>query len=168
MDVGSFFQVNTAASQILAEKVAEADALCPGHGRLLDLFCGVGAPGLLLADRYKLVEGVEKDGRAIELARKNARDSGKWICADAGRFSLQTRPDTVLLDPPRQGVPKPLLGRICQAAPESIIYISCNPATLARDARMLGERFQLVSMAPVDMFPHTPHVEVCSLWRRQK
>ena len=143
---------------------------------LLDLYCGVGAPGQLLAPDYDRLLGLECDKRAVALARRNAERGGLIRCRyEAGdaaalldRLRRERRGpgwDTVLADPPRAGLAPRVLDGLLALRPQTILYISCNPATLARDADGLQTRYSLERLAAVDLFPHTPHLECLSLWR---
>ena len=183
LDAASFFQINSGAAELL---VAGAQTMLPmpqGEESLLDMYCGVGAPGLLLAGRYASLLGVEYDARAVRAARHNAMTAGFSHCrhesGDAGRllqrllakgptamarFAAPFR--TVLADPPRAGIDQTALQALLELGPEHILYISCNPATLARDAASLASAYHLEALAGVDLFPHTPHLECLSLWRR--
>lgn len=175
IDAASFFQVNAGASEELAKLVKEADAACANKTALLDLYCGAGAPGLLLAPAYSRYMGLELDPRAIDQARGNA--AGLPHCSfqagDAARLiaglpaGFKKSVSTVLADPPRSGLGKKVVEEILEIAPENIIMVSCNPATLARDARLLSGAYELQSLAGADLFPHTPHVEACALWKRK-
>lgn len=177
LDVGSFFQVNRQASPLLAALALDMDA--EASGGLLDLYCGVGAPGQLLAERHESSFGIEQDCQAVKWAARNASAAGlpgwKYACGDvasklrelahtgdAGKFQ------TILLDPPRAGLGQDGMENIAALAPQHVIYISCNPSTMARDAQALREEYSLERLAAVDMFPHTPHLECCGLWRRRK
>ncbi|MDO5483645.1 MAG: TRAM domain-containing protein, partial [Desulfovibrionaceae bacterium] len=175
LDATSFFQVNTEAARLLAE---QALALLPpeGDGRqLLDLYCGVGAPGLLLASGYAGLYGLEYDQRAVAAARRNAVAAGVGHCrydaGDAavllGRMGRDNGFQDALVDPPRAGMANAVLESLSLLAPERILYISCNAATLARDALSLGRQYTLERLAGVDLFPHTPHLECLALWRRR-
>lgn len=184
LDAASFFQVDTGAAELLARAVEEMtpDA---GHG-LLDLYCGVGAPGQLLAPRFGTALGIECDRRAVALASRNAAEAGlshsRYVAGDAGELLQRLaagRPlpgmtaakfprwDTVLLDPPRAGLAPAALEALLRLAPDQLVYVSCNPATLARDAARLSTAYSLERITAVDLFPHTPHLECCSLWRRK-
>ncbi|WP_165079266.1 MULTISPECIES: TRAM domain-containing protein [unclassified Desulfovibrio] len=186
LDAATFFQVNTGAAELLARTVMGMAP--PGGGRgLLDVYCGVGAPGQLLARDYGAVVGMESDRRAVALAARNAADAGlggcRYLTGDAGALLKRlaagaplpglgkghTLPTwgTALLDPPRGGLAPAALGALLHLAPEHILYVSCNPATLARDAAKLSTAYTLQRLAAVDLFPHTPHLECCSLWRRR-
>ncbi len=174
-DAASFFQVNSKASEKLAELVKQADTQCDKKNGLLDLYCGAGAPGLLLAPEYKKYMGMELDASAINHARKNAADLPhcSFQAGDAARLIAELPEDfaksvsTVLTDPPRSGLDRRVIDKIMQLAPENIIMISCNPSTLARDSRLLSRDYELKSLAGADLFPHTPHVEACSLWKHK-
>ena len=184
LDATSFFQVNTGAAELLARAVEE---MAPDAGPgLLDLYCGVGAPGQLLAPRFGAVLGIESDRRAVALASRNAAEAGlshcRHVAGDAGELLQRLtagRPlrgipapkfprwGTVLLDPPRAGLGPAALEALLRLAPDQLVYVSCNPATLARDAARLSAAYSLERLTAVDLFPHTPHLECCSLWRRK-
>lgn len=172
-DVGSFFQVNGKASEKLAKLVKNADSLCEPRTDLLDLYCGAGAPGLLLAPSYERYLGLELDSKAIEYAKHNARDLShcSFQAGDAAkllkRLPQTSSVSTILLDPPRAGLDRGVTDSILKMAPENIIMVSCNPSTLARDAKLLAKDYTLQSLAGVDLFPHTPHVEACARWKRK-
>lgn len=245
LDAASFFQVNTEAAQLLAatavdmlsraNDVANSEDLATlpdsvdsapmrPRGSLLDLYCGVGAPGLALAHLFSRVVGLERDPRAVALARQNAAEFTHccYEAGDAGQLlrhfgtkggqagqnagqragtagdqrnskavgkkigsrvnmpadtrapmpvgmpaALYAGPwDTILIDPPRLGVSPEAMTAIVRLKPRHILYISCNPATLARDATLLQPHYALIALAGVDLFPHSPHLECVSLWRR--
>ena len=183
LDAASFFQVNTAASQILATLAVDMfdRHVHQDKPSLLDLYCGVGAPGLLLGKRCGRLLGLEQDPRAVALARLNAKRMGLNHCAyevgDAGLHLDKLAPmqenywsqtehwDAVLVDPPRAGLAPRALNAILRLNPHTILYISCNPATLARDAARLRGAYRLAEMRAVDLFPHTPHIECLTLWQ---
>ncbi|MBD5539088.1 MAG: class I SAM-dependent RNA methyltransferase [Desulfovibrio sp.] len=186
LDAASFFQVNTGAAEVLARAVMDMVPVECGHG-LLDLYCGVGAPGQLLTGSYATVLGMERDPSAVLLAARNAADAGltgcRYIAGDAeallkrltagaplpglGKDLKFPTWDTALLDPPRGGLAPAALDALLHLAPAHILYVSCNPATLARDAAQLSAAYTLERLTAVDLFPHTPHLECCSLWRRK-
>lgn len=186
LDAASFFQVNTDAADLLAHMVMEMAPQTSG-GSLLDIYCGVGAPGQLLAARYTAVLGMENDRRAVAMAGRNADAAGlggcHYVVGDAGALlgrvagrkplaglsglGLPQRWDMALVDPPRGGLAPRALDSLLKLAPEYLLYVSCNPATLARDAARLSTRYSLQRMGAVDLFPHTPHLECCSLWHRR-
>ena len=179
----SFYQVNHAAAEMLYAHAADLAAFSADDD-LLDLYCGVGSIGLSMARQVKSLVGVEIVPSAVECAKENAKKMGlsnaRFFCADAGRVeeliaSLQNengtpyRPTAVVLDPPRKGCDEALLSFLANELRISrILYISCNPDTLARDARILSDYgYSLGAVTPVDLFPRTGHVEsVVCLTRR--
>ena len=181
LDPASFFQVNSRAAELLAATAVEMLlSLRPDATprRLLDVYCGAGAPGLLAAGHFDEVLGMEYDRRAVLLAERNARRFGFGNCryevGDAARLltalAREHGPghwDHALLDPPRGGVAPEALEALLHLAPERLVYISCNPATLARDARALSADYELMQVTPLDLFPHSPHVESVSCWQRR-
>jgi 23S rRNA (uracil1939-C5)-methyltransferase len=131
-----------------------------------DLYCGAGAFSLPLARRVRSVLGIELVPEAVEAARRNAarNDIGnvEFLVGDVKDVLEETGtpPRVVVVDPPRDGLHKKVIASILSAGPERIVYISCNPATLARDLRLLVDGgYRPGPVRPVDMFPHTPHVE---------
>ena len=168
----SFYQVN----RDMAEQVyIKAKEYAQPKGKVvLDLYCGVGIIGLSMASEAKSVIGVEIIPQAVknaaEIARDNGIDNAEFICADAANAAEQLaerkiKPDIVLLDPPRKGCEKEVLETLVnEFAPERIVYISCDPATLARDMKILFEHgYQLVEYTPADLFPATAHIETVAL-----
>ena len=173
LDTASFFQVNTSASQKLVHVVQ--NLLLPSAGRdrhLLDLFCGVGAPGLLYAKHFADVQAIEVQKASAIQAEMNARAFGMTnyhARAGACQKLVQSvaNADVLLCDPPRTGLePLTLSHLLSRDDLRSICYISCNPVTLARDVRLLSKRFAVSTIVPVDLFPHTPHVESVVLMSR--
>lgn len=168
LDIASFSQVNPAGAQILAQLLLE---MTPGDnaGKLLDLYCGIGAPGQLLADRFEHVLGLDSQKASIEHAARNAAAISNYSCrlADAAGFLRKSNPNawhTVLVDPPRAGLGEITVKHIIRIKPQWLAYISCNPVTFARDAALLKADYELKRLASVDLFPHTPHLECCSQW----
>jgi 23S rRNA (uracil1939-C5)-methyltransferase len=164
----AFFQVNTEMAEMLVGLVREA---VPDVDVLVDLHCGVGTFAVLLADRAHEVYGIERHGESVEAAVLNAEglDHLTFIEGDAeeGLAYLASRPDAVVVDPPRAGLEPGLLRLLVDLAPDTIAYVSCEPSTLARDARGLIEGgFALESSRPIDMFPQTFHVESVTTFRR--
>jgi tRNA/tmRNA/rRNA uracil-C5-methylase (TrmA/RlmC/RlmD family) len=163
--------VNTGGAEALVALVR--DALTPAGGEtLLDLYCGVGLFGLELAGDVGSVIGVESDPSAIADFEHNAQGlhqvesiEGK-VQAVLSRFDRQV--DLLLLDPPRAGAGARVVGEIARLAPQRVVYVSCDPATLARDARhMAGAGYQLVELQPLDLFPQTYHVESVALFTKK-
>lgn len=171
----SFFQVNPEQTEILYQKALEAAGLTENCDvRVLDAYCGAGTITLAAARLTKHATGVEIVPPAIADAKKNAQRNGlaskaKFICADAAKeipkmIAAGQKFDTVIIDPPRKGADEKLLRALIQAAPSKISYVSCNPATLARDVKILAEGgYHLHWAQPVDMFPWTGHVETVVL-----
>ena len=164
----AFFQVNTAGANLLYAEAARLLRPQP-HERLWDVYCGVGSIGLFLAPWAGEVLGVELTRPAVELARSNARDAGFLHCrfeAGEARTLLPRFPaaHAAVLDPPRSGLHPDIVKLLLERSPERLLYISCNPATLARDAALLQPGFQLSAVRPVDLFPQTPHVECAALF----
>lgn len=172
----SFYQVNRDGAELLYKKAAEYVAPTPDQ-TILDLYCGTGTIGLSMAREVKKLVGVEIIPEAIEDAKENAKLNGienaEFICGDASVAAEKLKaegikPDTVILDPPRKGCAEELLKTVAQINPKKIVYVSCDPATLARDcARLLPLGYTVKEVTPVDMFPRTSHVEtVCLLSRK--
>lgn len=172
----SFYQVNTPAAEDVYKTAAEY-ADFSGNETLLDLYCGIGTVGLSMADRVKSLIGVESVPQAIENAKSNAKrnnvKNAEFICGDAGKISEMlvdrgTSPDVIIVDPPRKGCDGNTLNAMLRMSPKKIVYISCNHATAARDARYLCDNgYKLLKYKPMDMFPRTGHVETVCLLSRQ-
>ena len=165
----SFYQVNREGAELLYNKAAELACL-KGDEVMLDLYCGTGTIGLSMARRVRSLCGVEIVSSAVECARENAVrnliDNARFVCADAGDKQTildaagGTRPDVVIMDPPRKGSTKELVDCIADLGVPKVVYISCDPVTLARDAAWFAQRgYELGTVQPVDMFPRTGHVE---------
>lgn len=170
VSASSFFQVNTAQTEVLLDTVASYLAPEPDDV-LLDVYCGVGTLGLSMVDRVAHVIGIEAHPAAIQDAWANADDSGAVTLIEGTAEQVVPQlaePITkAVLDPPREGCAPDLLDALVRLAPRRIVYVSCNPSSLARDGmRLLQGNYQLVSAQPVDMFPQTHHVETVSLWQR--
>ena len=168
VSAGSFFQVNTGGAEALVSLVH--GYLAPtGNETLVDLYCGVGLFGLALADRVGRVIGVEADPSAVEDFRHNARGLDRVHLvegpAKASLPRVEGAVDLLVLDPPRSGAGRRVVDEIKRLAPRRIAYVSCDPATLSRDARYLTEAgFHLEEVQPVDLFPQTYHVEAVALF----
>ena len=171
----SFYQVNTLAAERLYGVAAQYAQLTPDDA-LLDLYCGMGTIGLSMADQCRELIGVEIVPEAIESAKANAARMGKavaaksrFFCADAGQAATQLaaeglHPDIVMLDPPRKGCDEATLSAVVRMAPRRVVYVSCNPATAARDAAWLEKNgYHAEKVQPVDLFPRTKHVEAVLL-----
>lgn len=167
----SFYQVNTLAAERLYGVAAQYAQLTPDD-TLLDLYCGMGTIGLSMAEQCRELIGVEIVPEAIESAKANAARMGeavaaksRFFCADAGQAATQLaaeglHPDIVMLDPPRKGCDEATLSAVVRMAPRRVVYVSCNPATAARDAAWLERNgYHAEKVQPVDLFPRTKHVE---------
>ena len=174
----SFYQVNPTGAKLLYEKAAEMAEL-KKTDTLLDLYCGAGTIGLSMADKVKKVVGVEIIEQAVENAKENARLNGienaEFFCSDAAEVSAELfekgfMPDVIVLDPPRKGCSREMIDTAVKLNPKRIVYVSCDPATLARDCKIFGELgYQTKKAVAVDMFPRTVHVEtVCLMSRKEK
>ena len=165
----SFYQVNREGAELLYRKAAEMAEL-RGDEVAMDHYCGTGTIGLSMADKVSKLCGVEIVKSAVECARENAERNGiknaSFVCADAG--DAQTildalggeRPDVVIMDPPRKGSTKELVDCLASLDVPKVVYISCDPDTLARDAAWFRENgYKMSAVQPVDMFPRTGHVE---------
>jgi 23S rRNA (uracil1939-C5)-methyltransferase len=171
----AFFQTNTEMAERLSVEAGAACAL-DGSERVFDLFCGIGTIGLSLAAGARELWGVELVEQAIADAQRNATLNGignaHFVAGDV-RTELRPlvartgRPDVVLVDPPRAGLSQKVVRRILETEPKRIVYVSCNPTTLAPNARQLADAgYELRSVNPVDMFPQTPHIECIALLER--
>lgn len=164
----SFFQVNPAQAERLYALAVDMAGLSGGE-EAVDLYCGAGAIGLLSAQKAGSVTGVELVAAAVrdaeETARRNGVDNIRFLCADAAeaaeRFAAQgRRPDVLFVDPPRKGLSGGVIDSIALMAPPRLVYVSCDPATLARDLKLFAEKGYAAERAvAVDMFPRTGHVE---------
>ena len=173
----SFFQVNTRQAERLYEQ-ALAYADLHGTETVIDAYCGTGTITLFLAQKARKVYGIEIVQPAILDARKNARDNHaknvEFIVGDAtavmpALYKQGIRPDVVVVDPPRAGCTETVLRTFANMKPQRIVYVSCNPATLARDLAILKELGYLAQeVQPVDLFPQTSHVECVCLLKKQK
>jgi 23S rRNA (uracil1939-C5)-methyltransferase len=173
----AFFQTNTEMAERLYQLAIEYAAPV-GFERVYDLYCGIGTIGLLMSPRVAEVWGLELVPEAISDAIANARanevDNAHFFAGDV-RLALRDlteragRPDTLVVDPPRAGLSQKVVRRMIEASPSRIVYVSCNPTTLAPNAAQLVEAgYELVRVRPVDMFPQTPHIEcVAELVRRR-
>lgn len=168
----SFYQVNPAQTEVLYGKTVEYAGLT-GKETVIDAYCGIGTISLFLAQHADQVYGVEIVPEAIEDARANARlNEMNNVTFEVGASEdvipawkeQGITPDVIVVDPPRKGCDPRLLDTILQMQPERVVYVSCNPSTLARDLRVLEDGgYTTVEVTPVDMFPHTVHVESCAL-----
>ncbi|MDZ7374863.1 MAG: 23S rRNA (uracil(1939)-C(5))-methyltransferase RlmD [candidate division KSB1 bacterium] len=174
VSANSFFQTNTEQAERLYTKVLELADLSGGE-TVYDLYCGTGAISIFLAPHAKAVLGVELVESAVEDAWKNCERNSvgncQFVASDVVRLFrdpqelLQRygRPDVLVLDPPREGVHPRVLKRLPALGARRIVYVSCNPATQARDLSALAGTYRVERICPVDMFPHTAHIETVAL-----
>lgn len=171
----SFFQTNSRQAKSLFDTVVKLGKFS-GTDNVLDLYCGTGAISLYISRYVKNVLGVEMSDEAIQMAMENAGlnkvTNCEFLSSDVKEYlfnlastvipaqaGIRKTYDTVILDPPRSGIHPKSAEYILQLEPEKIIYVSCNPSTQARDVKLLGEKYKITAMQPVDMFPHTFHIE---------
>jgi 23S rRNA (uracil1939-C5)-methyltransferase len=175
MSHGAFFQTNTEMAERLYGVVAEYAALTGGE-RVFDLYCGIGTIGLTMAQRAGEVWGLEIVPEAIVDAERNAERNGianARFLAGSARTGVRPlieragKPDVVLVDPPRPGLSQKIVRRLLECDAKRIVYVSCNPTTLAPNAAQLVEAgYRLSRVRPVDMFPQTPHIECVALFEK--
>jgi 23S rRNA (uracil1939-C5)-methyltransferase len=164
----SFFQTNTRQAEQLYS-ITRAFAGLTGTETVYDLYCGTGSIGIFLSKQAKKIIGVEVIEDAIEDARKNAAlnniQHATFIAGDVIKicndefFEQHGRPDVIITDPPRAGMHEKLVIKLLEMAAPKIVYVSCNTATQARDLSLLSEKYKVMKVQPVDMFPHTHHIE---------
>ena len=171
----SFYQVNPVQTVTLYQQALKMAGLS-GEETVIDLYCGIGTISLFMAKQAKSVIGIEIVDEAIEDAKRNALLNGvknvEFVCSDAGRFATQLaqegrKVDVVCVDPPRKGCDDATIQAIVTMEPKRVVYVSCDPATLARDVAKFEELgYKCEKVEPVDMFPNTVHVEtVCLLYK---
>ncbi len=164
----SFFQTNTKQGEQLY-KVTRDFAELTGAETVYDLYCGTGSIGIFVSGKAKKIIGVEMIAAAIEDAKENAAlnnltDTAFFagdvidVCND-DFFAVHGRPDVIITDPPRAGMHEKLVKKILEMEAPTVVYVSCNPATQARDLNWLDEKYEVTKIQPVDMFPHTLHIE---------
>ena len=169
----SFYQTNTGQALQLYRKTLEFADL-DGSQTVYDLYTGTVTIAHFVSSKAAKVIGIEYVPEAIEDARANAEDNGISNCEFfAGDMkdiltddfiSEHGRPEVIIVDPPRSGMHPDVVQTILRAAPQRVIYVSCNPATQARDIALMTEKYRITAVQPVDMFPHTQHVEsICKL-----
>ena len=165
----AFYQVNPECTEALYQKAAELANL-PENGVLLDLYCGAGTIGLSMAGESNKLCGVEIIPEAVENAKINARVNQRgesntlFLCGDASLGVAACKnafgdPDVIVVDPPRKGLSDEVIKTLPEVAPKKIIYISCNPATLAANCEKLSYTYEIGEVTPFNMFPRTGHVE---------
>ena len=173
----SFYQINHSQTEVLYGLAVEAAHLT-GKEVVLDAYCGIGTIGLTAADHAKQVVGVELNRDAVQDAIGNAKHNGvknaRFFAADATRWISEAaaageRADVIFMDPPREGSTPQFIESVARMAPKRVVYVSCNPETLARDLALLTKKgYRVESSTPVDMFPHSEHVETVVLLSHKK
>lgn len=168
----SFYQVNPVQTEKLYSKAIEYAELT-GIETIFDLYCGIGTIGICASDRVKKLYGIETIPEAIEDAKKNAKlnniENAEFFVGDVEnelpKFIKERniKADVVFIDPPRKGCDKTAIDTLLEIEPQRIVYVSCNPATLARDLKRFEQKYELKKVAICDMFPGTAHVECCAL-----
>jgi 23S rRNA (uracil1939-C5)-methyltransferase len=172
----SFFQTNTKQAEVLYNVVQ--DFVGPASNAVVyDLYCGTGSIGIYLSEVAKKIIGVDVIEEAVNDAKENAQLNGlmhaSFYCGDVIEicnnefFELHGRPDVIIVDPPRAGLHAKLVEKIIEIAPPKVVYVSCNIGTQARDLQLLGSLFEVEKLQPVDMFPHTHHLECVALLTRK-
>jgi 23S rRNA (uracil1939-C5)-methyltransferase len=168
ISANSFFQTNTAQAEELYHIVLEYAELT-GKERVWDLYCGTGTITLYLSQKSNHVTGFEISDSAIADAESNALDhkcdNTKFISGDLLKNldAVSSRPDVIVTDPPRSGMHPKVCEKLAEIGAARIVYVSCNPTTLARDIKLMQHKYQLIKAQPVDMFPHTYHIETVAL-----
>lgn len=169
----SFYQVNPVQAEVLYN-IAIEKAELNKYDILFDLYCGIGTIGICASSYAKKVYGIEIVEQAIEDAKENARinnvENIEFFAGDVEKIfsnlmeKKQVYPDVIIVDPPRKGLDNNTINNILAVKPKKVVYISCNPATMVRDMKLLSEKYEVGDITPVDMFPFTSHVEcVCVL-----
>lgn len=171
----AFFQLNPIQTVKLYDEVKKAAALT-GKEKVVDAYCGVGTIGLWLADKAGEVRGMDTIPESIEDAQINAEKHGysnmKYVTGQAEKWLPKWvkegwKPDTIVVDPPRTGCDEKLLKTVLEVQPQRFVYVSCNPSTLAKDIEFVSKKYKVEWIQPVDMFPHTAHVENVALLVRK-
>ncbi|WP_300462685.1 23S rRNA (uracil(1939)-C(5))-methyltransferase RlmD [Desulfobacula sp.] len=168
ISANSFFQTNTRACEKLYAKVSEYAALT-GREMVMDLYSGTGTIPIWLSGQARMIYGIEIVTSAVRDARLNARLNGIENCEFLeGDIKdvlprLNQQPDVLIIDPPRVGMHKDVVQQVLAMGPERIVYVSCNPSTLARDLELVSRDYDIKEIQPVDMFPHTYHIESVAL-----
>ena len=164
----SFFQTNTEQAERLYQVTREFAELT-GRETVYDLYCGTGSIGIFVSKKAKKIIGVETIAEAVHDARENAAlnhiDHARFFIGDVidvcndDFFLSNGKPDVIITDPPRAGMHEKLVRKVLDMEAPTVVYVSCNPATQARDLNILSEKYEVTKIQPVDMFPHTHHIE---------
>jgi 23S rRNA (uracil1939-C5)-methyltransferase len=168
----SFFQVNSYGTEVLYEKLKELAAGSAERRWLLDLYCGSGGMTLVLSHLFEKVCGVDSDAHSINIAVENARINhilnARFVCAPANKLgAVGPMPvDLLIVDPPRAGLTPKTVKAVLRMRPKRLLYVSCNPQSFRDDARALRQELQVREIIPLDLFPHTPHIELIALFEK--
>jgi 23S rRNA (uracil1939-C5)-methyltransferase len=173
--IAGFAQINTKMAEKLIEKVLEVGNFKPDD-LVLDLYSGIGTFSLHIAKKVKKVLGIEVVGSSVQSARDTAKEEGiantRFFkgkveeTLNEGFIIENGKPNTIVLDPPRNGLEKTALSKILEIGVEKLVYVSCNPASFARDTALLKEKYTLLECHPLDMFPQTTHVELVAIFKK--
>ncbi|GBC61336.1 23S rRNA (uracil(1939)-C(5))-methyltransferase R lmD [Desulfonema ishimotonii] len=172
ISANSFFQTNTRGAARLYDIVKQYAELT-GNETVFDLYCGTGTISICLSDAARDVIGIELAESSVADARKNCERNNisncRFISGDIKDCleGVGVTPDVMVIDPPRVGMHKDVVRQVLEIGPERIVYVSCNPATLARDLAMIKDAYQVLEVTPVDMFPHTWHIESVAKLRKK-
>ena len=164
ISANSFFQTNTRGAVTLYDTAKEYAQLT-GNENVLDLYSGTGTIPIWLSDSAKKITGIEIVESAIADAKENCRQNNisncNFIVGDIRHIiaEIAQKPDVLIIDPPRTGMHPDVVKQVLKLAPQKIVYVSCNPTTLARDAGLMKDQYRVIEVQPVDMFPHTYHIE---------
>lgn len=173
----SFYQTNPTQTEVLYNKAIEFAKL-DKEDVLCDLYCGIGTIGIFASSKVKQVYGIEIVEEAVEAAKENTKinnvDNIEFVAGDVEKAFKElveehhVEPTAIIVDPPRRGLDTTTINKMLELEVEKLVYVSCNPATMVRDMKMLEEKYEVEKIQPVDMFPYTSHVEVCALLELKK
>ena len=168
----SFYQTNPIQTEVLYSKAIDFAKL-DKNDVLCDLYCGIGTIGIFASNKVKKVYGIEIVEEAVEAAKENAKinnvDNIEFIAGDVEKAFKElvetkgVKPTAIIVDPPRRGLDTTTISKILELAVDKLVYVSCNPATMVRDLKMMEEKYDVKEIQPVDMFPYTSHVECIAL-----
>ena len=171
----SFYQINPLQTEVLYTKAIEMAGFT-GNEKVIDAYCGIGTIGIIMSPYVRSVVGVELNKDAVKDAIVNAKinkvDNVRFVNEDAGKFMMKLaakgeKVDVVVMDPPRSGSDERFLSSVCRLSPKKIVYISCGPETMVRDVKnLMNKGYKVVKAQPVDMFPHTSHIECITLLQK--
>ena len=172
----SFFQVNTVQAEVLYNTLKELLEL-NGDEILFDLYSGVGSIGIFLSDSVKQVYGIEIEEQAVKMANMNLKENdvhnAEYLAGSVESKIVEyaereIKPDVIVVDPPRKGLDLNSIEYILKFKPEKIGYVSCSPATFARDLKLLSSQYEVGTIVPVDMFPNSEHIENVTILKLKK